>query len=195
MSVSVPHPLILASASTRRRDLLAQIGITPDRIEPADIDETPDSRELPRVYAKRMAKVKAAAVGAAGGNNFVLAADTVVACGRRILPKAEDQETAANCLQFLSGRRHKVYSGVCLIVPGGGVVERLVESTVSFRRLVPMDITAYVETREWDGKAGGYAIQGRAAEFVKFVSGSFTNVVGLPLFEVSQLLKGNGYKW
>ncbi|MFL2688133.1 MAG: Maf family protein [Alphaproteobacteria bacterium] len=195
MSVSVPHPLILASASTRRRDLLAQIGITPDRIEPADIDETPDSRELPRVYAKRMAQAKATAVGVAGGNNFVLAADTVVACGRRILPKAEDQETAANCLQFLSGRRHKVYSGVCLIVPGVGAVERLVESTVSFRRLVPGEITAYVETREWDGKAGGYAIQGRAAEFVKFVSGSFTNVVGLPLFEVSQLLRGNGYKW
>lgn len=195
MSVSLPHPLILASASTRRRDLLAQIGITPDRIEPADIDETPDSRELPRVYAKRMARAKAEVLGAAGGNNFVLAADTVVACGRRILPKAEDQETAANCLQFLSGRRHKVYSGVCLIVPGVGVVERLVESTVSFRRLVPAEITAYVETREWDGKAGGYAIQGRAAEFIKFVSGSFTNVVGLPLFEVSQLLKGNGYKW
>lgn len=195
MSVSVPHPLILASASTRRRDLLAQIGITPDRIEPADIDETPDSRELPRVYAKRMAQAKATAVGVAGGNNFVLAADTVVACGRRILPKAEDQETAANCLQFLSGRRHKVYSGVCLIVPGVGAVERLVESTVSFRRLVPVEITAYVETGEWDGKAGGYAIQGRAAEFVKFVSGSFTNVVGLPLFEVSQLLRGNGYKW
>ena len=142
-----------------------------------------------------MAQAKAAVVGAADDDNFVLAADTVVACGKRILPKAEDQKTAASCLQFLSGRRHKVYSGVCLIVPEVGTVERLVESTVSFKRLVPEEITAYLETGEWNGKAGGYAIQGRAAGFVNFVSGSFSNVVGLPLFEVSQLLKGNGYKW
>ncbi|MBE89359.1 MAG: septum formation protein Maf [Rhodospirillaceae bacterium] len=195
MSVNAKYPLILASASTRRRDLLAQIGITPDRIEPADIDETPNKRELPRGYAKRMAQTKAAVVNASDNDNFVLAADTVVACGRRILPKAEDKKTAASCLKFLSGRRHKVYSGICLIVPGMGMVDRLVESTVSFKRLVPEEITAYLKTGEWNGKAGGYAIQGRAAGFVNFVSGSFTNVVGLPLFEVSQLLKGNGYKW
>ena len=195
MSVNAKYPLILASASTRRRDLLAQIGITPDRIEPADIDETPNKRELPKGYAKRMAQTKATVVNASDNDNFVLAADTVVACGRRILPKAEDQKTAASCLKFLSGRRHKVYSGVCLIVPGMGTVDRLVESTVSFKRLMPEEITAYLKTGEWNGKAGGYAIQGRAAGFVNFVSGSFTNVVGLPLFEVSQLLQGNGYKW
>jgi septum formation protein len=195
MSASPSQPLVLASASPRRRDLLAQIGIIPDRIEPADIDEAPSAAELPRTYAKRMAQSKAKVISAADSNAFVLAADTVVACGRRILPKAEDKETAARCLQFLSGRRHKVYGGVCLVLPGGRIVERVVESKVAFKRLLPEEITAYLETAEWDGKAGGYAIQGRAAEFVNFISGSFSNIVGLPLFEVSQLLKGNGYKW
>ena len=185
--------LVLASASPRRRDLLAQIGITPDAIEPAGIDETPQHREQPRAYAKRMAAAKAEAVSAPGA--FLLAADTVVACGRRILPKAEDEATARSCLERLSGRRHRVLGGVCLVLPDGRRRERLVESAVVIKRLTVREIEDYVATGEWDGKAGGYAIQGRAAEFVKSVSGSFSNVVGLPLFEVAGLLRGNGYEW
>lgn len=193
MTGNTAPTLVLASASPRRRDLLAQIGITPDKIEPADIDETPDHKEHSREYAKRMARAKAAAVSAPG--SFLLAADTVVACGRRILPKAEDEATARACLRQLSGRRHRVYGGVCLVLPDGTRRERLVESAVGFKRLSEPEIEAYAATGEWDGKAGGYAIQGRAAEFVRFVSGSFSNIVGLPLFEVAQLLRGSGYEW
>lgn len=185
--------LVLASASPRRRDLLAQIGITPDAVTPADIDETPDPRELPRDYARRMAAAKAEAVPAPGA--YLLAADTVVACGRRILPKAEDEAAARDRLERLSGRRHRVLGGVCLVLPDGTHRTRLVESVVGFKRLTADEIEAYVATGEWDGKAGGYAVQGRAAEFVKFVSGSFSNIVGLPLFEVAGMLRGSGYEW
>jgi septum formation protein len=195
MSIIKDQAFVLASASPRRSDLLAQIGIVPDVIEPADVDETPNLREAPRVYAKRMARAKADAGAGGHGGSFILAADTVVACGRRILPKAEDKETALQCLRQLSGRRHRVFGGVCLVMPDGARRERLVESAVTFKRLSHEEIDAYVACGEWDGKAGGYAIQGRAAEFVRFISGSFSNIVGLPLFEVSQLLKGAKFKW
>ncbi|MDA0656278.1 MAG: Maf family protein [Proteobacteria bacterium] len=195
MSITKNQSFVLASASPRRRDLLAQIGIAPDVIEPADADETPNAREAPRAYAKRMARAKADAVADGHGGGFVLAADTVVACGRRILPKAEDKATALQCLRQLSGRRHRVFGGVCLVTPDGARRERLVESAVTFKRLSLEEIDAYLACGEWDGKAGGYAIQGRAAGFVRFISGSFSNIVGLPLFEVSQLLKGANFKW
>jgi septum formation protein len=190
-----PQIFVLASASPRRRDLLAQIGVVPDAIAPAELDESPVPRELPRAYAARMAREKAAAMAPEHEGAFLLAADTVVACGRRILPKAEDAKTAAACLAQLSGRRHIVWGGVALVTPEGTVLERLVETAVVFKRLSAGEIDAYVATGEWDGKAGGYAVQGRAACFVRSVSGSFSNVVGLPLFEVAQLLKGTGYRW
>lgn len=151
--------LILASASPRRLDLLAQIGIRPDAVDPADIDETVRPRELPGPHALRLAREKALAVAARHPDAFVLAADTVVACGRRVLPKAEDEATARRCLELLSGRRHRVYGGVALVAPGGRLTQRLVETVVAFKRLAPEEIAAYLASGEWRGKAGGYAIQ------------------------------------
>jgi septum formation protein len=186
--------LVLASASPRRLDLLRQIGIEPDRVEPADIDETPLRHELPPAHVLRLARAKAAAVQPRYPDAFVLAADTVVACGRRIVPKAEDEATARACLALLSGRRHRVYGGVALVSPDGSVAVRRVVSQVAFKRLSEQEIATYLAGGEWHGKAGGYAVQGRAATFVSWLSGSYSNVVGLPLFETAQLLAGRGYR-
>jgi len=180
--------LVLASASPRRLDLLRQIGVEPDAIDPAEADETPWPREAPRAYALRMAEAKLAAVMPRHPEAFVLAADSVVAVGRRILPKAETEAEARHCLGLLSGRRHKVLGGLA-IGRAGKVRTRLVETAVRFKRLERAEIEAYVQSGEWRGKAGGYAIQGRAAAFVAFLSGSYSNVVGLPLFETAALLK------
>jgi septum formation protein len=184
-------PLVLASASPQRLELLAQIGVTPDRVLAADIDETPRRDELPRRYAQRVARAKADAVRVDGA--FVLAADTVVAAGRRILPKADTALQAQTCLALLSGRRHRVLTAVVLTAPDGRRSERLAESIVTFSRLTKRDIDAYIASGEWSGKAGGYAIQGLAAGFIRFLSGSHSNVVGLPLFETAQLLRGFGW--
>lgn len=185
---------VLASASPRRRDLLAQIGRSPDAVIEPDIDESVHVRELPRDHALRLAREKCAAVAlrpeAAGA--VVLAADTVVACGRRILPKAEDEATARACLELLSGRRHRVIGGICVLRPDGRRHERLVMTSVSFARLTAADLDAYIAGGEWMGKAGGYAIQGRAAVFVRAIGGSYSNVVGLSLFETERLLAAAG---
>ena len=181
--------LVLASASPRRLDLLRQIGLEPDAIDPADTDETPGLRELPRAYALRMAEAKLAAVMPRHPLAVVLAADSVVAVGRRILPKAETEAEARACLGLLSGRRHRVMGGVAVGASDGTARTRLVETVVRFKRLEPAEIDDYIASDEWRGKAGGYAIQGRAARFVSFVSGSYSNVVGLPLYETMGLLK------
>ncbi|HEX3953766.1 MAG TPA: Maf family protein [Stellaceae bacterium] len=185
---------MLASASPRRLELLRQIGIVPDIIDPADIDETPGRGELPPGHAVRLAEAKARAVQPRHPGAFVLAADTVVACGRRILPKAEDEKTARACLALLSGRRHRVYGGVALISPKGDIAIRRVVSHVTFKRLSEAEMAAYLAGGEWHGKAGGYAIQGHAAALISWVAGSYSNVVGLPLFETAQLLAGRGYR-
>ena len=185
--------LVLASASPRRLTLLRQVGIEPDAILPADLDEAPQPRELPADYVRRMARDKAAAVTPDHANAFVLAADTVVALGRRILPKAEDDATARDCLRRLSGRRHRVLGAVVVVAPNGRRGERLVTTTVTFKRLTAAEIAAYVASAEWQGKAGGYAIQGRAAAFIPRINGSYPNVVGLPLAETLALLTGLGY--
>lgn len=186
---------MLASASPRRLELLARIGIRPDQVLPADIDETPRRDELPRALAARLAAEKAAAVAAlAPAGALVLAADTVVGVGRRILPKAEAEEEARRCLALLSGRRHQVTTGVALVGPEPGKTRiRLVTTAVAFQRLTGQQVDAYIESGEWRGKAGGYAIQGRAEAMVRFLSGSWSNVVGLPLFETAQLLRGIGW--
>ncbi len=183
--------LILASASPRRLALLAQIGIAPDQVLPADIDETPHRDELPRLYAERMAAEKARRVAQPGA--FTLAADTVVALGRRIMPKAEDAEDVRACMALLSGRRHHVLTALVLVAPDGSAAARLSDSAVAFARLLPSQLDAYAACGEGVGKAGGYAIQGRAAAFARFLSGSYSGVVGLPLFEAAQLLRGRGY--
>jgi septum formation protein len=187
-------PLILASASPRRLALLEQIGVKPARIVPAEIDERVHAKELPRTHAERIALEKARAVQArlAGERALIFAADTVVACGRRVLPKAEDDATVTKCLTVLSGRRHTVTTAVVLIDATGTLRTRTIETKVAFRRLESNEIAAYVRSGEGRGKAGGYAIQGRAAAFVRFISGSYTNVVGLPLTETYQLLKACG---
>ena len=186
--------LVLASASPRRLDLLRQIGIEPDAIEPADIDEVPRRGELPAAHVVRLAEEKARAVQPRHADAFILAADTVVACGRRILPKAEDETTARACLALLSGRRHRVYGGVALLTPSGGLAIRRVVSQVGFKRLNDDEMAAYLASGEWQGKAGAYAIQGRAAALISWVAGSYSNVVGLPLYETAQLLAGRGYR-
>jgi septum formation protein len=185
---------VLASASPRRRDLLAQIGIEPDAVDAADLDETPWPRELPGPHAARLAHEKAQAVAARHPDAWVLAADTVVACGRRILPKPAEECEARACLRRLSGRAHRVYGGVTILVPSGTVRQRLVQTVVRVKRLETAEIDAYIRSGEWRGKAGGYAIQGRAAAFIRSVNGSYSNVVGLPLFEVAQMLKGLGWR-
>jgi len=184
--------LVLASASPRRLALLSQIGIIPDRVLTPDIDETPLPGELPRQHAQRLARAKAAAASAPGA--LVLAADTVVAAGRRILGKPDTPEQARACLALLSGRRHRVITAVVLQGPTNRRTERLVESIVAFARLTDRQLRAYLDSGEWRGKAGGYAIQGRAAVFVRFLSGSYSNVMGLPLFETAQLLRGIGWE-
>jgi septum formation protein len=187
--------LVLASASPRRLELLRQIGIVPDHVEPAEIDETPRPGELPPGHVLRLAEAKARAVMSRHPGAFILAADTVVACGRRILPKAEDAATARTCLTLLSGRRHRVYGGIALLTPAGEIAVRRVMSQVAFKRLSDPEMRAYLDCGEWQGKAGGYAIQGKAAALIPFVSGSYSNVVGLPLYETAQLLSGRGYRW
>ncbi|GAB5352558.1 Maf family protein [Qipengyuania sp. 483] len=183
--------LILASASPRRRELIAPLGVVPGAINPANIDETPAKGELPRAYAKRMAREKAEA--AASRDGFVLAGDTVVSVGRRILPKAEDEATARECLALLSGRRHRVLSAIALRAPDGTLRERLSETIVMFKRLSPDEIDAYIASGEWDGKAGGYAIQGIAEGLISRIQGSHSGVVGLPLYETRTLLKAAGF--
>jgi len=186
--------LVLASASPRRLDLLRQIGIAPVAVDPAEIDESPAPRELPAAYAKRMAAAKRAAVVERHPGRVVLAADTVVACGRRILPKAEDAQTARRCLELLSGRRHHVLGGIAIAAPDGRRLERLVDSTVIFKRISAAEIDAYIAGGEWHGKAGGYAIQGRAAVFIRAISGSYSNIVGLSLYDTAAMLTGLGFR-
>jgi septum formation protein len=185
--------LVLASASPRRLDLLARIGVTPDAIMPADVDERVPDGELPRQHALRLAREKAEAVAAKEPEALVLAADTVVAVGRRILPKVEDEDTLRACMRLLSGRRHRVLTGVALAVPGKGLRERLVETMIAMKHLSPEEIDCYASHGEWRGKAGGYALQGYGEVYVRHIAGSYSNVVGLPLAEVRVLLKSAGY--
>jgi septum formation protein len=185
---------ILASASPRRLDLLRQIDYPPDAVDPAELDETPGPDETPARHAERLAVEKARAVAARHPDAWVLGADTVVACGRRILPKAEDEATARRCLTLLSGRRHRVHGGVALIAPDGALATRRVQSIVVFKRLSEIEIAWYLAAGEWHGKAGGYAVQGLAARFVREIGGSYSNIVGLPLFETAQLLGGRGVR-
>lgn len=185
--------LILASASPRRLSLLEQIGITPDHVLPADIDETPRDKEHPRTLALRLAEEKAAKIREAHTDSYILAADTVVAAGRRALLKTETPEDTRACLELLSGRRHKVYGGIALITPEGKISSRVVTTTVQLKRLSAAEMDAYLASGEWQGIAGGYAIQGRAAAFIKFLQGSYSNVVGLSLYDTMNMLTGCGF--
>jgi septum formation protein len=191
--------LVLASGSPRRLSLLNQAGIEPDMLLPAELDEIPKRGELPRACANRLAKEKAqAALKTVRTDDdlkgaFILAADTIVAVGRRIMPKAELLDEAAQCLRLLSGRNHRVYTGICLVTPREGFRQRLVETRVRFKRLSERDIEAYLASGEWRGKAGGYAAQGIAGTFMVKLVGSYSNVVGLPLYETITLLDGEGY--
>jgi septum formation protein len=191
--------LVLASGSPRRLGLVNQAGLDPDALRPSEIDETPKKGELPRACATRLARAKAEAALASIRVDeelkgaFIIAADTVVAVGRRILPKAELLDEASQCLRLLSGRNHRVYTGLCLVTPKESFRQRLVETRVRFKRLAEEDIEAYLASGEWRGKAGGYAIQGLAGAFVVKLVGSYTNVVGLPLYETVTLLGGEGY--
>lgn len=192
MTQRVSRPrLLLASASPRRLELLARLGITPDVVQSADIDESPQKAEVPRVYAARMAREKALAVD--GGEAHVLSGDTVVALGRRILPKAEDEATARQCLELVSGRRHRVLSAIALKAPDGSLRERISETIVRFKPLSKAEIDAYLAGGDWHGKAGGYAIQGSAEGLIAWISGSHSGVVGLPLFEARTLLLSAGF--
>lgn len=198
--MSVFQKLVLASGSPRRIEILQQAGIEPDRIFPVNVDETPLRAEHPRSLAKRLSREKAEKASEAlkqemeGSDPYVLAADTVVAVGRRILPKTELLDEASNSLRLLSGRSHRVYTGVCLVTPGGKVRQRLVETRVRFKRLSREELESYLASGEWRGKAGGYAIQGLAGSFVIKLVGSYTCVVGLPLYETVGLLSGEGFK-
>jgi septum formation protein len=191
--------LVLASGSPRRLALINQAGIEPEALRPADLDETPLRGELPRACANRLARAKADAaleivrLDDELKGSYILSADTVVAVGRRILPKAELLDQAAQCLRLLSGRNHRVHSAVCLVTPNESFRQRLVETRVRFKRLSEEDIEAYLASGEWRGKAGGYAVQGIAGSFVVKIVGSYTNVVGLPLYETTTLLAGEGY--
>jgi septum formation protein len=200
LSAPPPRPrLVLASGSPRRLALLEQIGVTPDALIPADLDETPRKSESPRSLAQRLAAEKAVVAAAVAlkrpeiGRCYTLAADTVVCVGRRILPKCELLDEAEACLRLLSGRAHRVYTAVSLITPGGSKRQRLVETRLRFKRLSREEVNAYLGSGEWRGKAGGYAIQGKAGVFVVRLIGSYTNVVGLPLAEAAALLGGEGY--
>lgn len=186
--------LTLASASPRRRELLARLGLTADAVTPADIDETPLKGELPRAYVMRMGREKALAVsGVVAAPGFVLAGDTVVAVGRRILPKTETEAEARACLDLMSGRRHQVLSSVVLRASDGTLRERLSETVVHFKRLSVEEIAAYLDSGEWRGKAGGYAIQGAAEGLIEWIRGSHSGVMGLPLYETRALLKAAGF--
>ncbi len=185
-------PFILASASPRRLDLLTRIGAVPNCVVPADIDETPHKNERPAAYAARMAATKAHAIAPDHPGAIILGADTVVACGQRILPKAEDETMARMCLHLLSGRRHRVYSAVSVIDASGRARHRLSTSIVTFKQLGSLEIDAYITCGEWRGKAGGYAIQGRAEAYIRSISGSHSAIVGLPLFETRALLIAAG---
>jgi len=185
--------LVLASASPRRLDLLARIGVVPDAVRPADIDEEPGKAELPRPHALRLATQKAEAVSALEPDALVLAADTVVAVGRRILPKVEDEDTLRRCMALLSGRRHRVLTGVALAAPGQKLRTRLVETVIAMKPLSAEEIDYYAGHGEWRGKAGGYALQGYGEVYVRFMAGSWSNVVGLPVAETRHLLKSAGY--
>lgn len=185
--------LILASASPRRLALLEQVSIRPAQIIPAKIDETPQKNELPRALVQRLAKEKAEFVSKEHKDVFILAADTAVSCGRRILPKAETEDQASACLALLSGRRHRVWGGISLICPKGNRLTRVVETSVQFKRLSQKDIENYLASGEWQGKAGGYAIQGMAASYIKSIRGSYSNVVGLSLYDTIQILNGAGF--
>lgn len=187
-------PLVLASASPRRLELLAQAGVTPDAVEPADVDETPLPKETPRRLALRLARAKAHAAGARRPDAYVLAADTVVAVGRRVLGKASDEAEARRFLELLSGRSHKVLTAVAVLAPGGRSASRLSETRVRFKRLSAAELEAYVGGDEWRGKAGGYGVQGTAGAFVIELQGSYTGVVGLPLYETMALLEGLGWR-
>lgn len=197
--------LVLASASPRRLSLLDRIGLAPDLLNPSDVVETPLKRETPRRLAIRLADAKAdkakdmPLVKGLGENTYILAADTVVGLGRRILPKAETYQQAKDCLTLLSGRSHWVYSAVTVIAPGGKKTSRCVETKIRFKRFSRDDIESYLKSEEWRGKAGGYAIQGRAEAFVRYLAGSHSAVIGLPLYETVLLLQGAGFpvqqKW
>lgn len=189
-------PLILASSSPRRLALLRQVGVIPDRIESPEVDETPLPRELPRAYVLRLAEAKASDVARRpeAAEAYILAADTVVACGRRILGKADDVATAERCLRLLSGRRHRVYTAVQALAPDRRRAVRVVQTVVRFKRLHERDIACYLASGEWQGKAGGYAIQGRAEAFIPAINGSYSNVVGLPLATTLDLLGGLGWR-
>ncbi len=197
-------PLVLASASPRRVALLDRVNLAPDLLNPADVDETPLRHETPRRLAIRLAEAKAKAASLAPlvkdlGPSFILGADTVVGLGRRILPKASTRNEAEDCMALLSGRSHWVYSAVCLIDPKGNTTTRISETKVRLKRLSRQDMKTYLDSEEWRGKAGGYAIQGRAEAFVRYLSGSYSGVMGLPLHETIVLLQGAGYpiyaKW
>ena len=196
---NAPVRLVLASASPRRLQLLERAGLAPDLLNPSDVDETARKRETPRALSMRLARAKAERalemplVRDLGSNVFVIAADTVVGLGRRILPKAQTPEEARDCLSLLSGRSHWVYSTICLIAPRNRVSTRCVETKVRFKRLSREDLDSYVASEEWRGKAGGYAIQGRAEAFVRMLTGSYSGVVGLPLYETVRLLECAGY--
>jgi len=185
--------LILASASPRRRDLLKQIGIVPDEIIAPQVDETARPQEKPAILAGRLAEAKARAVAALTPGCLVLGADTIVACGRRVIPKAANADEARRALTLLSGRRHRVYGGICVIGVNARLYHRMVTTVVSFKRLELREIDQYIASGEWRDKAGGYATQGRATVFVNKIIGSYSNVVGLPLFETAALLNGLGY--
>lgn len=185
--------LALASASPRRLDLLRQIGLVPDRVDPADIDETPLRDERPRQLALRLAVAKGEAVRARLPGMYVLSADTVVAVGRRLLPKTETEDEVRACLHLLSGRKHDVLTGVAVFSPDGRVASRVVEARVDFKRLSVQETEGYIRSGEWKGKAGGYGIQGRAGAFVIGVAGSYPAIVGLPLYETVSMLEGLGY--
>ena len=186
--------LVLASASPRRLELLRQVGIVPDIAAAAEIDELAKPGEAPAATARRLAEAKAAAVAAAHPDDFVLGADTVVACSRRQLPKPEDEAVARTCLELLSGRRHRVHTGVAVCPPEGAMRSRVASTAVTFKRLSADELRAYLDAGEWRGKAGGYALQGRAAALIRSINGSYSNVVGLPLFETVALLSGLGYR-
>ena len=183
---------ILASASPRRLELLAQAGIQPCKIEPSEIDETPDRKELPRALVQRLARAKSQVVAMRFPECNVLGADTVVACGRRILGKARDEKEAKRFLELLSGRRHRVYGGVSIVEPSGSICSRVVVTQVQLKRLTKNEIGDYIATDEWRDKAGAYAIQGHAGAFVRKINGSYSYVVGLPLYETLALMKGFG---
>ena len=186
--------LILASASPRRLDLLARIGVKPNAVIPADVDESVPKGELPRQHALRLAREKAEVVAAKETEALVLAADTVVAVGRRILPKVEDEATLRACMKLLSGRRHRVLTGVAVAVPGNGIRQRVVETMIAMKRVSDEEIDYYASQGEWRGKAGGYALQGYGEVYVRHIAGSYSNVVGLPLAETLVLLKSAGFQ-